>query len=144
MGTTLTMALVLWPTLYVAHVGDSRCYLLRSGTLTRLTTDHTLAQQIADQGIAPLGPDSGLHHLLWNSLGGSETAKPQTTKLRLEPSDVVLLCSDGLTLHLSEDEIARTVATSERAAALCSKLVERAKAAGGLDNVTVVIARPRV
>ena len=144
MGTTLTMALVLWPTLYVAHVGDSRCYLFRSGTLTRLTTDHTIAQQIADHGVAPLGPDSGLHHLLWNSLGGSETAKPQTTKLRLEPSDVVLLCSDGLTLHLSEDEIARTVATSERAAALCSKLVQRAKAAGGLDNVTVVIARPRV
>lgn len=144
MGTTLTMALVLWPMLYVAHVGDSRCYLLRSGVLTRLTTDHTIAQQIEDQGVAPLGADSGLHHLLWNSLGGSEIAKPQTTKLRLEPADVLLLCSDGLTLHVSEDEIARTIATPERAEAICSKLVERAKAAGGSDNVTAVIARPRV
>jgi protein phosphatase len=144
MGTTLTMALLLWPTLYVAHVGDSRCYLFRSGTLTRLTTDHTLAQQCLDQGMPPLGDDSGLHHWLWNSLGGRETAKPQTTKLRLEPADVLLLCSDGLTMHLSEDEIAKTVAGSERAADLCSNLVARAKAAGGSDNVTVVIARRRV
>lgn len=145
MGTTLTMALVLWPELYIAHVGDTRCYLFRSGTLERLTTDHTLAQQVVDKGgIGSLGPDSGLHHLLWNCLGGSEeTVKPQTTKLRLEPTDALLLCSDGLTNHLSDDELALSLATSEPSAALCRKLVDRANAAGGSDNVTVVIARPR-
>jgi protein phosphatase len=142
MGTTLTMALVLWPVLYVAHVGDSRCYLFRSGQLTRLTTDHTLAQQIVDQGAGSLGPDSGLHHVLWNCLGGSEEiAKPQTMKLRLDPADILLLCSDGLTKHMTDDEIAAAVATAEPSAALCAKLVDGANAGGGSDNVTVVIAR---
>lgn len=144
MGTTLTMALVVWPILYVAHVGDSRCYLLRSGTLRRLTTDHTVAQQVIEQGITPLGRDSGLHHMLWNCLGGSDkTLKPETIKLRLDPADVLLVCSDGLTHHLSDEEIAAALATSEPSAALCEKLVERANAAGGSDNITVVVARAR-
>ena len=145
MGTTLTMALVRWPILYVAHVGDSRCYLFRSGKLRCLTTDHTLAQQIADQGMASLGPDSGLHHMLWNCLGGSdENLKPQTIKLGLDPEDILLLCSDGLTKHLSDDEIAEAIVSPEPIAAICANLVERANRAGGSDNVTVVVARPRI
>ena len=71
MGTTLTMALVLWPDLYVAHVGDTRCYLWRSGHLRRLTTDHTVAQRVLESATEPVQIASQLHHTLWNSLGGS-------------------------------------------------------------------------
>ena len=145
MGTTLTMALVLWPVLYVAHVGDTRCYLLRAGKLYRLTTDHTMAQMmIAEGGAAPIGPTSELHHILWNCLGGSEQLpKPEVTKLALELGDVLLLCSDGLTKHVGDEQLAMLLSAAEPSAICCAKLVERAIVAGGSDNVTVVIAKAR-
>jgi protein phosphatase len=144
MGTTLTMALVLWPVLYVAHVGDTRCYLLRAGKLTRLTTDHTVAQMIVEGGAEPIGPDSDLHHILWNSLGGSEQlAKPEIAKLGLEIGDLLLLCSDGLTKHLSDEELMTLLSANESSANSSAKLIERAIAKGGSDNVTVVIANAR-
>jgi protein phosphatase len=144
MGTTLTMALVLWPVLYVAHVGDTRCYLLRAGKLSRLTTDHTMAQMIAEEGSEPISPDSELHHILWNSLGGSQQlAKPEIAKIGLELGDLLLLCSDGLTKHLGDEELATLLSANESSAACCAKLVERAIAGGGSDNVTVVIANAR-
>lgn len=144
MGTTLTMAFVLWPVLYVAHVGDSRCYLLHCGKLSRLTTDHTLAQRVAESPAGPVAAASHLHHVLWNSLGGSdELAEPQIVKVRLELGDVVLLCSDGLTKHVDDDQIAALISVDEPNATRCARLVERANAAGGSDNVTVVIAKAR-
>jgi protein phosphatase len=141
MGTTLTLAFVLWPVVYVAHVGDSRCYLLRSGTLSCLTTDHTLAQQLSELGVEPI--HSSWHHLLWNSLGGSDAPTPQTTKVTLDPSDTLLLCSDGLTKHVSDAEIATVLASGQTPATLCSDLIARANERGGSDNVTVVVARLR-
>jgi serine/threonine protein phosphatase PrpC len=140
MGTTLTMALVLWPVLYVAHVGDTRCYLLRSGKLTRLTTDHTLAQKIATVAV-PIDPESQLNHVLWNSLGGSaEIPQPEMAKIELALGDRLLLCSDGLTKHVSDEQIAACLTAEEPNAARCARLVEHANAGGGSDNVTVVVA----
>jgi PPM family protein phosphatase len=145
MGTTLTMALVLWPVLYVAHVGDTRCYLLRAGKLRRLTTDHTVAQMVAETAPEPIDPASHLHHILWNSLGGNDQLpKPEIAKLGLELGDVLLLCSDGLTKHVSDPQIAALLAADEPNAARCAKLVGRANAEGGSDNVTVVIATARL
>jgi protein phosphatase len=144
MGTTLTMALVLWPDLYVAHVGDTRCYLLRSGQLKRLTTDHTVAQMVQANAAEPVHVASQLHHTLWNSLGGSEELpKPEITKLELELGDMLLLCSDGLTKHVKDEEISALLATEEPNAARCAKFVELANAGGGSDNVTVVVATAR-
>jgi serine/threonine protein phosphatase PrpC len=144
MGTTLTMALVLWPILYVAHVGDTRCYLLRSGQLKRLTTDHTVAQKVLEQAREPVDVASQLHHTLWNSLGGSaELPKPEIAKLELELGDVLLLCSDGLTKHVTDEEIGAVLSANETNAARCAKFVERANAGGGSDNVTVVVATAR-
>ena len=144
MGTTLTMALVLWPVLYVAHVGDTRCYLLRSGRLKRLTTDHTVAQMVLASAAEPVHVASQLHHTLWNSLGGSaELPKPEISKLELELGDVLLLCSDGLTKHVTDEEIRTLLSTDEPNAARCAKLVERANSGGGSDNVTVVVATAR-
>jgi PPM family protein phosphatase len=144
MGTTLTVALVRWPALYVAHVGDTRCYVLRAGTLSRLTTDHTMAQKFAEDAGEPVEPTSNLHHVLWNCLGGSENLpKPDMLKLGLELGDTLLLCSDGLTKHVTDEAIAAALSANEPNAVRCAKLVERANAAGGTDNVTVVIASPR-
>jgi serine/threonine protein phosphatase PrpC len=141
MGTTLTLALVLWPTLYVAHVGDTRCYLLREGQFSRLTTDHTLAQKVLDDAVESVPPDSQLHHLLWNSLGGSKSLpEPQIVKLDLKPGDRLLLCSDGLTKHVSDPEILLALSTGEPNATQCARLIELANAGGGSDNVTVLVA----
>jgi PPM family protein phosphatase len=141
MGTTLTMALVLWPALYVAHVGDTRCYLLRSGQLKRLTTDHTVAQMLLANATEPVPVASQLHHTLWNSLGGSaELPKPEISKFELELGDVLLLCSDGLTKHVTDERIRTLLSSNEPNAARCAKFVERANAGGGSDNVTVVVA----
>jgi protein phosphatase len=144
MGTTLTMALVLWPILYVAHVGDTRCYVLRSGQLKRLTTDHTVAQMVLANAVAPVRVASQLHHTLWNSLGGSaELPKPEISTLELELGDVLLLCSDGLTKHVTDEEITELLSTGEANAVRCTKFVERANRGGGSDNVTVVVATAR-
>ncbi len=141
MGTTLTMALVVWPIAYVAHVGDTRCYLLRSGELRRLTTDHTLAQRLADVSSEAIDDTSRLHHILWNSLGASEELpQPEIKKLTLQVGDVLLLCSDGLTKHLDDAQIARILAGSAKPEQRCAMLVERANAAGGADNITAVVA----
>jgi protein phosphatase len=142
MGTTLTMALVLGTMLYVTHVGDSRCYLLKGGKLRRLTTDHTMAQRVADASHEPLAADSQLHHILWNALGATEDApQPEIVKLALEPNDLLLLCSDGLTKHVPDAEIATILSNGRPLAECCKTLVARANADGGTDNITVVVAR---
>jgi len=144
MGTTLTMALIVWPVLYVAHVGDTRCYLWRRGELMRLTTDHTVAQQIAEHSPQPVDPASALHHMLWNSLGGSDQLPiPQLAKLVLQEGDVLMLCSDGLTKHIRDPEIAAVMAMEVPLAARCNLLVSRANDEGGNDNITVVMATDR-
>lgn len=144
MGTTLTAALVVWPLLYVAHVGDTRCYLLRGGRLTPLTTDHTLAQKLADEGSPAHQVPDAWHNVLWNSLGGSdEVPRPQIAKHQLEPSDVVLLCSDGLTKHVSDEEIAALLQREPVNSRRCEQLIARANETGGTDNITVVIASAR-
>jgi serine/threonine protein phosphatase PrpC len=141
MGTTLTMALVLWPVLYVAHVGDTRCYLLRSGKLTRLTTDHTIAQKMASTAAVSVDPESQLNHVLWNSLGGTEEIpQPEVAKYGLELGDRLLLCSDGLTKHVSDEQIAAYLSAEQTNTERCARLVDHANAGGGSDNVTVVVA----
>jgi protein phosphatase len=140
MGTTLTAALVLWPVVYVAHVGDTRCYLLRAGKLRRLTTDHNLAEQLTPG-------QQGEHaeyfqNILWNTLGATEDLpQPDLSKLELVHGDTLLLCSDGLNKHVSDDQIAAVLANGASSHEHCAKLVELALQGGGTDNVTVVVAR---
>jgi serine/threonine protein phosphatase PrpC len=142
MGTTLTVALVLWPALYVAHVGDTRCYLLQSGRLRRLTTDHNLAQRFVDESPDAVEPPAHFQNILWNALGGtSGLPKPEVNKVLLEPNATILLCSDGLNKHVSDERIDRVLRGPESCAARCAMLVEQANAGGGTDNVTVVLAQ---
>jgi len=144
MGTTLTLAYLSWPRLYVVHVGDTRCYLLHDDELRQVTTDHTLAQLCLEQGTftSKEATTSPLGHVLLRSIGGSDgSVAPDVYKVGVSVGDVMLLCSDGLTRHLSDAQIRASLAARDDAAATCTRLVDAANAAGGRDNVTVVVAR---
>ncbi len=108
MGTTLTLAYIVWPQVYVVHVGDSRCYLMRNGRLEQVTRDHTMAQRLVDQGVmdAKTAEESRWSHALWNCLGGgSSELSPEAYKAGLHLGDTILLCSDGLTRSVSDEQI---------------------------------------
>lgn len=144
MGTTLTMAYLIWPRMYVVHVGDSRCYLLRNSKLQQITTDHTMAEQFVEAGI--LKPEeadkSRWSHVLWNVVGGNEEKlQPVVYKSELEIGDTVLLCTDGLTRHLSNGTLIELLASTATAENTCTGLVDAANAAGGTDNITAIVAR---
>jgi serine/threonine protein phosphatase PrpC len=144
MGTKLTMAYVLWPWLYVVHAGDSRCYLLRDSRLEQITTDHTIAQQLVDRGAiaAEAAQRSRWSHVLWNCVGGgSHELSVDVHKAELRIEDTILLCTDGLTARVPEEQIVEVLAQSSNAQEACRQLVDAANELGGPDNITVVVAR---
>jgi len=146
LGTTLTMAYIVWPTLVLVHVGDSRAYLLREGALHRLTRDHTLAQQLVD-GNAMTEEEarhSRLSHVLVNAVGGeSDDLEVELHHLTLRERDQLLLCSDGLYDMVEDEEIASSLQTGvgKPLGEVVKSLVAAANDAGGHDNVTVLVAR---
>ena len=144
MGTTLTMAYVFHGQLFVAHVGDSRCYLLRERTLYRLTNDHTLVADLVRSG--QLAPEQAaghrLRHVITNVVGGGRHGvQVEVHKTDLEHEDALLVCSDGLTEMVSDERVARVLAEEPDPRRACARLVEEANAAGGTDNVSVIVAR---
>jgi protein phosphatase len=143
-GTTMIMALSLGRELFVIHLGDSRAYLLRQHRLHRLTRDHTMAQEMADVGLlsAREAATSRLRHVLTRALGAqAEDAEPDVQEVTLQDGDCLLLCSDGLTDMVTDEDIVRVLAEAATAEQACRRLVEEALAAGGKDNVTAVVAR---
>jgi ubiquinol-cytochrome c reductase cytochrome b subunit len=144
MATTLTLALFVWPQMYVMQVGDSRCYYYLDGVLRQVTRDQTLAQALVDRGVVPPDEvaDSPYRNVLASSIGGSEAA-PEVTRLDLNRRAVALLCSDGLTKHVSDQEIAGHVRGMESSEQLCRTLLDLALERGGSDNITVLVARAR-
>ncbi|MCH7473443.1 MAG: serine/threonine-protein phosphatase [Gemmatimonadetes bacterium] len=144
MATTLTMYMGVWPRAYVVQVGDSRCYQLRDGNLQRVTKDQTLVQQLVDDGVVnqSQADRSRWRHILSSAIGGS-TATPVTTKIDLQWGDVLLLCTDGLTRHVSEEEIEDRLNRMESAERVVYDLVSLALKRGGSDNITVVVGRIR-
>jgi serine/threonine protein phosphatase PrpC len=145
MATTFTMACVTGSDLVVAHIGDSRCYLARDGGIERLTVDHTLAQQLIEDGqlTEKQLARSPYAHMLVNALGGSsDELSVDLSRTRLRPGDQLLLCSDGLNRHLSDEELAERLAERKPVDVTVDGMIELANERGGSDNVTVVIARP--
>lgn len=148
MGATLTLAYVIWPRMFVVHVGDSRCYLMRDGKLKQLTRDHNVAQLIADeagaiaQHAAETVPESQWQHVLWNAVGGSEDEpQPDIFRVDLEFDDRLLLCTDGLSKHVPEAGLSWRLQEDQPAFEICRQLIEDANAAGGSDNITAVVAK---
>jgi protein phosphatase len=143
MATTLTVAHLIWPNLYVVQVGDSRCYRLRGNTLEQLTKDQTMAQSMVDQGLLSQEKADGSKwsHVLSSAVGME--VHPVTSKATLAPGDTLLLCTDGLTKHVSDGDVAARLEAANSAEAACRSLVSAALDAGGSDNVTVVCSRFR-
>jgi protein phosphatase len=144
MGTTTTMAYTLEDQLFVAHVGDSRCYLLRDGLLYRLTRDHTLVAEMVRRGLLKQEEvaQNAYRHVITNVVGGTDPGVDvEVHKLPLEAGDQLMLCTDGLTEMVSDQEILSILARSEAPAQACEQLVNRANEVGGRDNVTVIVAR---
>jgi PPM family protein phosphatase len=144
MGTTLTMAFVADWTLFVAHAGHSRCYLLTKGELRQLTQDHTFAAELVRMGV--VSAKAVAHHLyrhvVSNVLGGdNHSVQVELHKFDLHTNDVLLLCSDGLTEMVSDDRIAAILQAERDPQRACEQLVAEANKQGGSKNVTVVVAR---
>jgi protein phosphatase len=145
MGTTVTaVALAGGRFLQLAHVGDSRAYLLRDGTLAQLTTDHTVVAEAVRRGL--LTPEQAAVHpersILTRAVGLDPRVPVDTPDpLELRPGDQVLLCSDGLTEAVDEPRIAALLADPGDGPDVCRALIDAANAAGGPDNITVVLLR---
>ncbi len=144
MGTTLTMAFASGRSLFVIHAGDSRCYLFHGGQLRQLTEDHTIAAELARQGVIRQ-EDVRRHqwrHVVTNVLGGSTgDVRVEMHRVDLEAGDVVLLCTDGLTDMVADDRIATVLAAEAEPRLACERLVALANEEGGRDNITAVVAR---
>lgn len=141
-ATTLTLVLLVWPRAYHVQVGDSRAYVRRGGRLQRLTRDQTLGEYMVSLGAwtDEQARMARTAETLSSAIGGSEL-EPVVGLIDLAPGDTLLLCTDGLTKHVSDDEIARVLAREESAEATSRTLVSDALAGGGTDNVTVVVVR---
>jgi protein phosphatase len=143
MGTTITAMYVGEQDVLVAHVGDSRAYCLRDRELLRLTDDHSLVDELIRQG--KLTPEEAEEHpqrsVITRALGPEATVEVDVSSFRGRAGDVYLLCSDGLTTMVSEGELVETLRSRERLADGGEALIAAANAAGGKDNITVVLLR---
>jgi protein phosphatase len=142
MATTLTLWIAVWPRAYLLQVGDSRFYYLRDGTLTQISRDQTMAQELMDEGVLTRTDAANTRwaNVLSSSLGGQQTA-PVVTSMNQEWNGVYLLCSDGLCKHVSDDRIAEHLRTMRSAKQVCEDLLQDALADGGSDNVTLIVGR---
>ena len=143
MATTVTMAHILWPRAYIVHIGDSRCYRFQDGQLQQVTRDQTMSQALVDSGAmtAEQAAASPYASMLTQAVGGSDELEPALSQLDLAAGDVLLMCTDGLTKHVSTTAIARILQDRPSAEAASAALVEAALAGGGTDNVTALVAR---
>jgi protein phosphatase len=142
MGATLTAAALAGPELAVVHVGDSRAYLLRDRTLRRLTEDHTLVADLVRQG--RLTEDAARQHpqraLLTRALGTGPDVEPYSVAVTVEPGDRLLLCTDGVTSVLTDEEIAAALRDPAGPGDVAAGLVRQALAHGGQDDASAVVA----
>ncbi len=141
MGATITAAAVFADKIVVAHVGDSRAYVLRDGGLTQITVDHTFVGQMVARG--HLTPEEArIHdhrHLLLQAVGAKDVLNIDTLSREMEAGDRLLLCSDGLHDLVDDARIAEIISSEERPDAQCRALVDAALSEGGFDNITVIV-----
>jgi len=143
MGATITVGWINGDKLSLAHVGDSRAYLLRTGALQQLTNDHSLVAEQVRRGILTpqQAEESDMQSVLLRALGANPQVEVEVDEVGLLPRDVLLFCSDGLTRMVTEPEIAGKLQAETDPLTAAKKLVELANERGGQDNVTVIVAR---
>jgi protein phosphatase len=143
MGTTIVALLVEGDVLHLAHVGDSRAYRVRDGALEQLTRDHSYAAELAGQGIDLTDErmQRRYHGVLTRAVGAEETIEVEIARDTLRSGDTLALCSDGVYRMVPPAELQTLLATAGPLAAVARTIVERANAAGGPDNSTIVVLR---
>jgi protein phosphatase len=143
MGTTVVVGVFYKDSLILGHVGDSRCYRLRSDVLTQLTRDHSLLQEQIDAGFLTVeqAVTAPGRNLLTRALGADGPIQVELREYQVQDGDVYLMCSDGLTDMLSDDLICATLQRHEFLPEMATELVNRANLAGGRDNITVLLAK---
>jgi PPM family protein phosphatase len=148
MGTTLAAILIQGKKLSIAHVGDSRVYLIRAGSIEQLTDDHTLVyEQFKRELISKEEAESSnIRHVLTRALGIAPVVDVDLGEMTLADGDVLILCSDGLSEMISDHDILMTATSLDDPSITCQRLIERANQSGGKDNITVIagyLVRPR-
>ena len=140
MATTLTMFFSMWPTYYLLQLGDSRYYLWRDGKLRQVTRDQTMAQDLVDEGVLTraAAAKTPMASVLSSAIGG-DTTKPVVTRLQSDWLNVHLLCSDGLTRHVSDERIAEVLGSMTSAKQAAEQLLQDALDGGGTDNITIIL-----
>ena len=141
-ATTLTLFLGLWPHAYLLQVGDSRCYIYQDDTLTQISQDQTLAEELVANGTLTrsAAEQSRWANVLSSAIGGSDAA-PVVTRVARDWGAVVLLCSDGLTKHVSDQQIEARLANVENSRRTAELLLQDALDDGGTDNISIVVGR---
>ena len=143
MGTTIVACMADDNMMSVAHVGDSRAYLIRDKQLSRITNDHSWVFEQVQAGMLTEAEAEKhpLRNVITRALGGALQVVPDASEIECQPGDVYLLCSDGLTGMVPEEEIQRIVTANDDLEAACQQLIEAANERGGLDNVTAVLVK---
>ncbi len=143
MGSTIVAALVREEFVSIAHVGDSRIYLIRKGAIQQLTDDHSLVMEQVRRGLITLAEAraSDMQNIIIRALGSDQTVEPDLDDQLVLPGDILLLCSDGLTRHLPDESLLEVITRAASLEAACAALVQAAKDAGGDDNITCLLVR---
>jgi PPM family protein phosphatase len=143
MGSTIVAALVRGNSLVIAHVGDSRIYLLRQGTIQQLTEDHSWVMEQVRHGYITReqAEKSEMQNIILRALGPQKAVEAEVEDMVTLPGDVLLMTSDGLTRHVKDEEILAVVQSSDDLEQACNALVETAKERGGDDNITCLLVK---
>lgn len=141
-ATTLTLFLGLWPQAYLLQVGDSRCYVFKDGRLTQISRDQTIAQDLVDSGAMSrtVAERSRWSHVLSSAIGGHQAA-PVVTRVVRDWGTVILICSDGLIRHVSDEQIKERLSSMTSAKQVAEQLLQDALDGGGSDNITIIVGR---
>ena len=141
MGTTLEICIMYGNKVYMGHIGDSRIYRIRKNIIRRITTDHSYVETLVKDGT--ITREEAFYHprknMLMKALGCAGSIEPDITAKGFLPGDIILMCSDGLTNMLHEDEIYNII--NDNLEDACNRLVEKANALGGYDNISVIIVK---
>lgn len=143
MGTTFVCAVIMGMTLYVANIGDSRLYIINEKEIKQVTQDHSLVEEMIqngeiDRSNARLHPNK---NIITRAIGTSEEVIADYFEVELKKEDVVLLCSDGLSNMMEDEEIKVTVKEQSKLSTAGNKLIESANACGGKDNISIILIR---
>ncbi|MBG9979797.1 Stp1/IreP family PP2C-type Ser/Thr phosphatase [Facklamia sp. DSM 111018] len=143
MGTTLVLASIVNDEVIIAHVGDSRAYAYNEGNLEQLTEDHSLVNELIKSG--EITPEEGLQHprrnVVTQSIGSPSRPEPEINYLASDQIEILLLCSDGLSNMISDEEITQIIQEHKEIKKIGTVLIDAANHAGGLDNITIILVR---